>query len=263
MERNSSGDIVPGKSGQTICQELLISLSAPGSKIEYTTMGAGCTLPLTVMACAPGWDDYFDLNETLAEMAQCLIDEDEQLMDPASRGGTPIQKDHKTKIVAIPPNDDTGLVPASEFPSAHPLSTADNPVNLSNALTKASNTGACPQTADFGDESKILGHFSDALSKMVQSIADLEDGYFSTLREVIFETEKALWDVSRIDTHYVSCIITVMAGWQEAVQATASHMENANTTIYLACREDTRRAMKEYVAEVIKAHKLHNAAHAK
>ena len=44
-----------------------------------------------------------------------------------------------------------------------------------------------------------------------------------------------------------------MAGWQEVVQATASHMESANTTIYLAHCEDAWRATKKYVEEVIKA----------
>ena len=39
----------------------------------------------------------------------------------------------------------------------------------------------------------------------------------------------------------------VMASWLEAVQAATSHMENANLTIYLAPREDTQRAMTEYV----------------
>ena len=46
--------------------------------------------------------------------------------------------------------------------------------------------------------------------------------------------ERALRDVSHIDAHYVSQVVTVMASWQEAVQTTATHMENANLTIYLA-----------------------------
>ena len=104
------------------------------------------------------------------------------------------------------------------------------------------------------DESKILGHFSDVLDKMTQSIVDLDDGYFMALWEVIHETEKALQDISRIDSHYVSHVVTVMASWQEAVQVAMTHMENVDTTIYLAHHEDVRRATKEYVAEVIKAH---------
>ena len=54
----------------------------------------------------------------------------------------------------------------------------------------------------------------------------------------------------------------VMASWQEAVQATASHMENADLTIYLVCREDAQRAMKEYIKQVIQAHEECDAAHA-
>ena len=40
-------------------------------------------------------------------------------------------------------------------------------------------------------------------------------------------------------------------------------MENPNLTMYLARREDARRAMKEYVAAVIKAHEERDAAHTK
>ena len=64
---------------------------------------------------------------------------------------------------------------------------------------------------------------------------DLEDGYFKALWEVIIEMERALRDVSHIDAHYVSQVVTVMASWQEVVQTAATHMENANLTIYLAC----------------------------
>ena len=51
---------------------------------------------------------------------------------------------------------------------------------------------------------------------MAASIVDLEDGYFKALHEVIMETERALWDVSWIDAHYVSQVVTVMSAWQEA-----------------------------------------------
>ena len=97
---------------------------------------------------------------------------------------------------------------------------------------------------------------------MAASIVDLEDGYFKALHEVIVETEQALRDVSRIDAHYVSQVVTVMSAWQEAVQTAASHMEGIDTTIYLAHREDTRRATQEYVAAVVKAREECDAAHA-
>ena len=83
----------------------------------------------------------------------------------------------------------------------------------------------------------------------------------NTLHEVIIETEKALCDVSHIDAHYVSHVVTVMTAWQEVVQATASHMENADTAIYLAQWEDARRVTKEYMATVIKAREECDAAH--
>ena len=108
----------------------------------------------------------------------------------------------------------------------------------------------------------MLGHFSDALSEMAKSLMDLEDCYFKAIWEVIIETERALRDVSRIDAHYVSQVVTMMASWQEVVQTTATHMENADLTIYLTCQEDARRAMREYVATVIKAHEDCDATHA-
>ena len=74
---------------------------------------------------------------------------------------------------------------------------------------------------------------------MAASIVDLEDGYFKALHEVIVETEWALQDMSQIDAHYVSQVVTVMSAWQEAVQTAVSHMEGIDTTIYLAHREDS------------------------
>ena len=97
---------------------------------------------------------------------------------------------------------------------------------------------------------------------MATSIVDLEDGYFKALHEVIVETERALWDVSRVDTHYVSQVVMVMSSWQEAVQTAASHMEGVDTTIYLVHREDVWKATQEYVAAVVKAREERDAAHA-
>ena len=73
--------------------------------------------------------------------------------------------------------------------------------------------------------------------------------------------ERVLRDVSRIDAHYVSQVVTVMASWQEAVQTAATHMENADLTIYLTRQEDARRATREYVAAVIKAREDRDATH--
>ena len=76
------------------------------------------------------------------------------------------------------------------------------------------------------------------------------------------ETERALRDVSQIDAHYVSQVVTVMSSWQEAVQTAASHMEGIDTTIYLACHEDTRKVTQEYSAAVVKAREERHTAHA-
>ena len=97
---------------------------------------------------------------------------------------------------------------------------------------------------------------------MAASKVDLEDGYFKALHEVIVETKRALRDVSRIDAHYVSQVVTVMSSWQEVVQTAASHMEGIDTTIYLACRKDARKATQEYVVAVVKAREECDAAHA-
>ena len=115
------------------------------------------------------------------------------------------------------------------------------------------------------DEAKILDHFSDALCEIATRIVDLEDSYFRALDEVITKMEKALHDISLINTHYVSQVVTIMSTWQEAVQTAASHMETMDTmdtTLYLAHHEDTRKVTKEYVATVVKAQEEHVAAHA-
>ena len=119
-----------------------------------------------------------------------------------------------------------------------------------------------PEGVEPVDEAAILGHFSDALSEMAENLMDLEDGYFKALREVIIEKERALWDISRIDAHYVSQVVTMMASWQEVIQTAVTHMENADLTIYLTCWEDARRAMREYMAAVIKSREDCDATHA-
>ena len=97
---------------------------------------------------------------------------------------------------------------------------------------------------------------------MATSIVDLEDGYFRALHKVIVETERALRDVSCINTHYVSQVVTVMSSWQEVVQTAASHMEGVDTTINLAHCEVAQKATREYVAAVVKAREECDAAHA-
>ena len=235
----------------------------PGGRLEYTSTGTGHPPPLTLVVCRPGWDNFQDLGKTVAEMSQCLIDKDGQLKGAKPKGGTLPKEKDSTQIVALPPNDDTVFMPKSDFPSGpYGVGTRENPVNLSDATTKALQTVTRPEGMEPIDEVAMLGHFSDASSEMAESLMDLEDGYFKALREVIIKMERALRDVSCIDAHYVSQVVTVMASWQEAVQTAATHMENADLTIYLTRQEDVRRATREYVAAVIKAREDRDATHA-
>ena len=161
-------------------------------------------------------------------MSQHLIDEDGQLEGVMPKGGTLPKEKNTAQIMALPPNDNTVFLSKSEFPGGpYGPGTQENPINLSDAPTKASQTATRPEAA-------MLSHFSNALSEMAEGLMDLEDGYFKALREVIIKMERALQDISHIDAHYVSQVVTVMASWQEAVQTAATHMENADLTIYLA-----------------------------
>ena len=145
-------------------------------------------------------------------MSQCLIDEDGQLEGAMPKGDTLLKEKDATQIVALPPNDDTVFMSKSEFPGdPYGPGTQENPINLSDAPTEASQTATRPEGVEPIDEAAMLGHFSDALSEMAKSLMDLKGGYFKALREVIIEMERALWDVSHIDAHYVSQVVTVMA----------------------------------------------------
>ena len=74
-----NGDtIVHGWTGQPLCQEIVINLGSPGSRVKYTCIGPGCVPLLTVMACTPAWENYFDLGETVHQMVKRLMDEDEE-----------------------------------------------------------------------------------------------------------------------------------------------------------------------------------------
>ena len=203
--------------------------------MEYMSIERGHPPPLTLVASPPSWDDYLDLGETVSEMAHRLMEEDaNQAKMWPEVGATPKQKD-VAQVKALPGSNDIAMLPDSAFPTFVPAgSSCDNSVHLSDT-TDASALGSCPmKDTETEDEAAILRHFSDALSEMVASIVGLEEGYFKALHEVIIKTEKALRDVSHIDAHYVSHVVTVMTSWQEAVQAVASHMEGVDNTTYLA-----------------------------
>ena len=98
-----------------------------------------------------------------------------------------------------------------ECPQMHHGHSATDPVTLSNAQTKPSIQGDTRlDILNVQDDAKILAHYSDTLGKMVQSLMDLEDRYFKALCKVIQHTERALHDISHINSLYVSCLITVM-----------------------------------------------------
>ena len=222
--------------------------------MQYTDPVA--PLPLTLAVCHPGWDDYLDLGESVSEMT------DTQEKGESSTVGITSKPTDSVKIMPIPPAH-TMMVSSTEFPGGQSAgSSHDNPVHLSDA-TEASVSGSRPnKDVDTEDDTAVLSHFSDALKEMANSIMGLEDGYYQALCEVIVETKKALRDVSRIDAHYISRVVTVMSSWQEAVQVAASHMEGVDTTTFLARREDARRATHEYVKTVVQVREERDAAHA-
>ena len=266
VEHDPNGVIIIGWTGKPLCQELAVSLVGQGGKLEYTSTELGHVPPLTLAACHPSWDDYLDLNETITEMAYHLMEEDGQEMQTVPKipkaGTTPKQKE-VTQVMALLPNDDVIFVLASDYPGTQGLgSFHDNPVLLSSTTEVSVPALHGMKDVDTEDKAKLLGHFSNSLHEIARSIMDLEDSYFKALHEVIVETEKALCNVSCIDIHYSSHVVTVMTVWQEVVQVAASHMDNVNTTIYLACHEDARRATKEYVAAVIQACEECDAPHA-
>ena len=180
---------------------------------------------------------------------------------PPKAGTTPKKKE-AAKDLGPPVNVGISWVASNQFPGdQRPGTSHDNPVHLSDA-TDASASGSHPQKDDdFDDETKLLGHFSDALREMAASIVDLEDGYFKALLEVIMETERALRDMSQIDAYYVSQVGPIMSSRQEAVQTAASHMEGVDTTIYLGRHEDVWRVTQEYMAAVVKAREERDVAH--
>ena len=147
-------------------------------------------------------------------MAHRLMEEDGQEVVAPPKVGTTPKKKEATKSVVAQMNEGITWVASNQFPSdQQPGTSRDNPVHLSDT-TDASASGSHPtKDNDFDDEAKVLGHFSDTLREMAASIMDLEDRYFKSLHEVIMETERALRDVSLINAHYVSQVVTIMSSW--------------------------------------------------
>ena len=105
IQRNPSSKLVKGTTGKPLCQELLINLTCPSGKLEYTPTARGHPPPLTLAACPPEWDDYLDLTETVTEMAHHLMKEDRQEVATPSKVGTTPKKKEAAKSVVAPVNE--------------------------------------------------------------------------------------------------------------------------------------------------------------
>ena len=117
VERNLSGKLVKGTTGKPLCQELLINLTRPLGKLEYTPTDQGHPPPLTLAACHPGWDDYLDLTETVTKMAHRLMREDGQEVAMLPKAGTTPKKKEAAKNVVAPVNKGITWVASDQFPS--------------------------------------------------------------------------------------------------------------------------------------------------
>ena len=121
-------------------------------------------MPLTLATCHAEWDDYLDLTKTVTKMAHCLMKEDGQEVVTPPKAGTTPKKKEAAKDLRVPVNVGISGVMSNQFPGdQRPGASRDNPVHLSDA-TDALASGSHPQKDDgFDDETKLLGHFSDAL----------------------------------------------------------------------------------------------------
>ena len=164
VERNPNGELVKGATGKPLCQELLIHITGLSGKLEYTPTDRGHPAPLTLATCHAEWDDYLDLTETVTKMAHRLMKEDGQEVAMPPKAGTTPKKKEAAKSIGVPVNEGIAWVASDQFPGDHrPGASHDNPVHLSDA-TDASASGSHPRkNDDFDDETKLLGHFSDAL----------------------------------------------------------------------------------------------------
>ena len=101
VECNLNSELVKGSTGKPLCQELLIHLTGPLGKLEYTPTDRGHPPPLTLAACHPGWDNYLDLTETVTEMAHHLMREDgQEVAMPPKAGTTPKKREAAKSVVA-------------------------------------------------------------------------------------------------------------------------------------------------------------------
>ena len=116
IECNTDGEVVTGSTGKTLCQELTISLAGSGGKLDYTSTDRGHPAPLTLAACRPKWDDYFDLTETVTKMSHRLMKEDGQEVAMPPKASTTPKKKEATQGVAYLANDGITWAPSLDFP---------------------------------------------------------------------------------------------------------------------------------------------------
>ena len=117
IERNLNSKLVKGTTGKPLCQELLIHLTSPSGKLEYTPTDRGHPPHLTLAACHPGWDDYLDLTKTVTEMAHRLMKEDGQEVATPPKAGTTPRKKEAVKSVVARVNEGITWVASDQFPS--------------------------------------------------------------------------------------------------------------------------------------------------
>ena len=117
VEHNASGKLVKGTTGKPLCQELLINLTSPSGKLEYTPTDRGHPPPLTLATCHAEWDDYLDLTKTVTEMAHCLMKEDRQEVAMLPKVGTTPKKKEAAKSVVASVNEGITWVASDQFPS--------------------------------------------------------------------------------------------------------------------------------------------------
>ena len=116
VERNPNGELVKGATGKPLCQELLIHITGPSGKLEYTPTDRGHPTPLTLATCHAEWDDYLDLTETVTEMAHRLMKEDGQEVATPPKAGTTPKKKEAAKSVGAPVNKGITWVTSDQFP---------------------------------------------------------------------------------------------------------------------------------------------------
>ena len=116
LEHNPNGELVKGATGKPLCQELLIHITGPSGKLEYTPTDRGHPTPLTLATCHAEWDDYLDLTETVTEMAHRLMKEDGQEVATPPNVGTTPKKKEAAKDLRPPANVGISWVTSNQFP---------------------------------------------------------------------------------------------------------------------------------------------------